>query len=382
MDHPTQVALLHKLFALIDQRQTQMSDAVFLNPVSCYTSGPWLAREQAQLFTSRPLLMGLSTQLLAPGDFLTDDLGSVPVVLVRDLDGRLNAFINVCRHRGARLVEGKGSGARALICPYHGWSYDLQGQLRCLSPANGFTGLTCEQRSLIPLAVTERHGLIWVNPAPGSEIQAADLLGPLDQEVANYGFGSFAHYETRQVQCAFNWKIVIETFLENLHFSFVHQKSILSIFMPGVSQFEGFADHGRLIMPRRSVLELRSKPQEEWDLLQHSVIIYLIYPNTLLLWQGDHLETWRAFPVADHPDRCVAEISLFSPVAATSTSHKRYWDKNMELAIKTVVDEDFAISRGIQKGFVAQGQQHLTFGRMEPALQHFHGWIQRHLSST
>lgn len=379
MDHHTQVSLTRKILDLLEQGSTSLAESIFLNPVSSYTCPEHLELEQARLFRSSALMIGLSCQLAGPGDYLTDDLSGVPIAIVRTSEGGLSAFINVCRHRGARLLDGRGTLKATLSCPYHGWVYDLHGRLRQLLPNDSFQGLQCAERNLVRLSVLEQDGLIWVHPVPGQRIASPCLSGVLADEIGHYGFQSFSHYETRLLRKSFNWKIVIETFLENWHFPFLHRQTVLSIFLPAISQFEPFGHDARLIMPRRSLLTLRDQPQEKWDLLKHSLVIYLLFPNTLLLWQGDHLEVWRVYPVPDKPGQCLAEVALYTRHAATSTRERAHWDKNMALLLETVVEEDFKVSEQIQQGFHSGAQQHLTFGRNEPALRHFHRAIQQAL---
>ena len=91
--------------------------------------------------------------------------------------------------------------------------------------------------------------------------------------------------------------------------------------------------NGRFILPRRSILELRDKPESEWDLLTHSAIIYLLFPNTLIVWQGDHIETWRSFPKGLSTEECIAEAALYAPEPATTEEAMRHWDKNMNLLL-------------------------------------------------
>jgi phenylpropionate dioxygenase-like ring-hydroxylating dioxygenase large terminal subunit len=381
MDHPTQVLLVRKIFSLLDQGTTSLADAPFLNPVSVYHCAHQLALEQAGLFGAYPLLMGLSACLDHPGAYLTDDLSGVPIVIIRAADGTLNAFINVCRHRGARLLEGQGTLKNALTCPYHGWMYNLQGQLVQLMPAGSFPGLTCAEHNLRSLPVFERHGLIWVAREPGQAGSARRPSNTLDAEIAHLRLENFSLYETRLLEKPFNWKNALETFFENWHFPFLHQKTVASIFLPAVSHFEAFGNDARLIMPRRSILTLRDQPPEQWNLLKHSLVIYFPFPNTLVLWQRDHLEIWRVFPKPQTPGACLAQVALYTPRAATTERERDLWDTNMKLLLETVDGEDFEVSTKIQQGIASGAQTHLTFGRNEPALQHFHRVIQQALTA-
>ncbi len=138
MQHATQVELIRRIFAHMESRTTTMADEVYLNDVTDYTCADQLAAERRKLFRDHPLLVGLSCQVRAPGDYLTDDFSGVPILVVRGDSGALNAFMNVCRHRGAKLVDGCGSVRKRFSCPYHAWSYDRDGALASIPQGSGF----------------------------------------------------------------------------------------------------------------------------------------------------------------------------------------------------------------------------------------------------
>jgi hypothetical protein len=105
--------------------------------------------------------------------------------------------------------------------------------------------------------------------------------------------------------------------------------------------------------------------------LKHVAIVYELFPNTVLVWQGDHMETWRVFP-GKTPDESVMHASLYIPEPAATDKAKRHWDRNMKLLLDTVEKEDFPLGEDMQRGFHSDAQDHLLFGRNEPALAHFH----------
>jgi phenylpropionate dioxygenase-like ring-hydroxylating dioxygenase large terminal subunit len=371
MEQATQVALARRVIGFVDRGTTELADAIYLNPVATYSSAEQAARERDVLFRDHPLFFGLSCELPNPGDYRADDLSGAPILVVRNSAGRLKAFLNVCRHRGAKVATGTGSGKRLFVCPYHAFTYDLDGRLTRL-PAEGFPGVSCAERSLVELPVAERHGMIWVRGTPGGDIDIDALLGGLAPEFAAYRLETYSHYKTQTLAKEMNWKLVIDTFLETWHVATLHRETVGPIFQPNVNAFDAFGRNGRLIIPRRSMMELRAEPESSWDFLKHSAIVYTLFPNALLVWQGDHFETWRAFPVGTDTARCVAEAALFTPTPAVTDKAKRHWDRNFDLLMRTVDAEDFPVCLDIQRGFGAGAQQHIMFGRNEPALGHYH----------
>src|SRR5262245_10200593 len=123
MDRQGQIDLLKRLLHYVETRTTTLADAPWRNDVSVYADPEHLAREQQQLFREYPLLVGFASQWGEPGAYRTDDYAGVPILVVRGNDQKLRAFLNVCRHRGARVAKDSGE-TRTFSCPYHAWSYD------------------------------------------------------------------------------------------------------------------------------------------------------------------------------------------------------------------------------------------------------------------
>lgn len=372
MQHATQVELVHRVFDFYDRKSSSMGEAIYRNPTSDYTCSAQAELEHQELFRNYPLVVSLSCQIRNPGDYMTDDLSGVPILVVRTETGAAKAFLNVCRHRGARVARGCGSGKKLFVCPYHAWTYDLEGRLKNVAPANCFPNLSPRDHGLVPLPTVEKYGLIWVRPTPGADFDPDDLLDGLGPELAAYKFETASHYRTSHLHKDMNWKLVIDTFLETWHIGTLHRKTVAPIFQPNINVFDAYGRNGRFILPRRNILDLRGTPENGWDLLKHSAVIYLLFPNTLVIWQGDHVETWRSFP-AGSTGQCTAEAVLYSPEPAVTELAIRHWDKNMDLLLATVEEEDFPVGVDIQRGFQANAQSYVIFGRNEPGLSHYHG---------
>ena len=381
MDQSTQIRLTREVLAHLDNRTTDLADEVMYHDIAAYASPQRLALEKQILFRKYPLLMGMSGQLRARGDYLTDDYSGVPIVVVRDRAGAARAFLNVCRHRGARLVDGCGNAGRVFSCPYHGWSYGLDGKLMGIPDQDSFAGMDKAGRGLVELPLVERDGLIWVLPEVNGELDLVKHLGALGPELASYGFGDYHHYETRVIRRKLNWKIVIDTFLEPYHFGVLHADTVGPIFFPNLCLFEGFGPHLRETLPRRSIEAFRQQPEAEWNLVPHTALVYVLFPNTVLVMQADHVETWRVYPADDKVDECVMYLEFFIPEPADTDKAKLHWDRNMDLTIRTVDEEDFPMGEGIQSSFAAAAQTALVFGRNEPALAHFQRSINEAVAS-
>ena len=139
------------------------------------------------------------------------EAAGTPLLVVRGEDGAVRVFRNACRHRGTRIADGSGC-ARAFVCPYHGWTYRLDGRLRHVPHDHGFPGLDREQHGLVPVACEERLGLVFVTQEPGDPGAEGALAG-LPELIAP----DQRLLAARELEVAVNWKIYLESFLEGYH---------------------------------------------------------------------------------------------------------------------------------------------------------------------
>lgn len=374
MDRQEELAVGRRLLGHIDARTTDLADAMFRNKVINYSSRERAELERDKLFRDRPIFMALSTRLAKPGDFLTEDVGGMPVLITRANDGTAQAFANICRHRGAPVAQGCGH-ARAFTCPYHGWTYDLSGKLLGTTDKVGFAGLELGAHGLVRLPIAEKHGMIFVRPKPlqKDETVAIDIdaeLGPIASDLAALRLDTFPYYSTDRVQPRINWKFAVDTFLEGYHIAHLHRKTIAPYFIGGSGTFDSAGLNGRMCVAKTSIDALRQQPEAERNYRQHVVAIYQIFPNTLIIWQLDHIEIWRAFPGRDDASRCEVEMTIYKP--QDSTRPDSYWEKNRDIAIRTVLEEDFPLGERMQIGFESGATEEVIYGRNEPSLVHFH----------
>ena len=379
MHRHDQIALLKRLLNYVDTRTTAMADAPWRNDVSVYTDTKHLAEEQQILFRQHPILMGFASEWAKPGDFRTDDYVGVPVLVVRGRDGKLRAFLNVCRHRGAKVAKGGGT-ARLFSCPYHAWTYDLAGKVTGIPDERCFPDVRAERSSLAELPLCEKHGLVWVIStlaADGStDFDIDPWLGGLGPELASFEFASWAFYDKRVIPETMNWKILVDTFNEAYHVGFLHRDSLREVLHGNVTDFEAFGLNHRLTFARKKLERLKAEPEDSWDLMWNTTLVYSLFPNTVLIVQGDHVELARVFPREQRPDRAVMELGLYVPQVPGTDDERAHWDKNMQLILDVVTGEDFPTGRSIQIGLTSGAQTHTVFGRNEPAMIHYHQSMQ------
>jgi phenylpropionate dioxygenase-like ring-hydroxylating dioxygenase large terminal subunit len=372
MKRETQLELAHVLHAYVKNGATALAPDVFRNPVSAYSDPARAALERERLFRGLPLFMGMSCRLPGPGDYFAEEIAGIPVLLVRGRDLKVRAFANICRHRGAPVASGCGN-ARAFSCPYHGWTYALDGKLAGIPEQASFPGVEKGVESLAPLPAGEKHGMIFARLAPSAsaEFDVDAHLSGLGEEFESYGFARYSYFASEFMAPAINWKFGIDTFLEAYHLPALHRATVAPLIRGNLGAFDAYGDHGRMTFLRHSSSAWDDKPAADWEVLPHIIAVYRLMPNTILVFQSDHLETWRMLP-GETPDRSVIEFALYAPEPATTDKARAYWQKNYDLAIKTVLTEDFALGERMQRNFMSGVQDEVIYGRNEPALIQFH----------
>ncbi len=373
MDRALQTRLASEILRHLAAGTTDLAPEEMPQPIRLYYDPENAAAERAALFRTLPLVAAHGSELPAPGDFVTGDLGGTPVLLVRQEDGTVRAFTNVCRHRGTPVEAEARGNRRVFVCPFHAWSYERDGRLRGISYPEGFTGVDRAQYGLSRLAAEERHGFVWVVPTPGTAIDVGAWLGvDLDRELSQWALARCVCERATHFANATNWKLVMDGFLEDYHLAVLHKQTVGPYFARNLHRFDAFGRHGRLVPVRANIAQVRDLPPEQVDLLHRVIVIYVLFPNALLIWQNDHFEFWTVFPDPKDVGRCRVTARLLAPSAEVVESERALWDRNWKILMDTVEREDWAAARGIQAGLERGGQTHFLFGRNEIALQHFH----------
>lgn len=380
MRHETQLALIRRVLDLVDRGTTDMVPGEYANPVERYLDPVRFERERDVLFRRLPLILGHASQWPNPGDFATHDATGIPILAVRGDDGRMRAFLNVCRHRGTRVVAGPcGQGAKSFVCPYHAWKYSLAGQLVGVPHRHGFPDLDPAASGLVELTCEERLGFVWVVPSPGPAIDVLDYLGPLADELESFGFDSHVVYDPRSFQRQLNWKLGFDIFLEGYHIRGTHDETIWPMFMDNVGLYDNFSPHLRNVFPKRSIVELRDVDRRQWNLREHANVLYTLFPNTGILIQPDHATVLHTFPTGPATTRI--ESYTLIPEPPETEKARRYWDANNAIFC-AAIDEDYQMGESIQRGLAAGANRSLRFGRFEQALGYFHDAVERALDTA
>ncbi len=200
-----------------------------LLPKATYFDPTWFERERRELFDQAWVFAGISRQLDDPGDFLTLRFMDHPLLVVRDGNGDLRAFHNLCRHRGCEVLEDAGNTGDAIMCPYHRWTYQLDGALRGVpNEAECFDGLAKGELGLLPASVGEYAGMVFVNPSPAPKDDFAAFIANLDEHRWPHAFDAgdmqYSGEVVYEMHC--NWKVFYENAVDGYHLGYLHDQTL------------------------------------------------------------------------------------------------------------------------------------------------------------
>jgi Rieske 2Fe-2S family protein len=282
----------------------------YLLPPEAYQSPDWYEREQRLLFGRTWNLVAYESDLPRPGDYLPVQAGLEPVIVVRDHDGELRAFLNMCRHRGMALACVAGHTDGNVRCPYHGWEFAPDGTLeRIPQRAAQFADIDTGAWGLVSVGVGIWGGMVFVNPDPAA-VPFAEWLGDLPARLGPFDLDQLDEIFRLQVPIACNWKLYIENHVDVLHLWYLHDESL------GMYDHTGFL-HNQVgphwvseerLRPGaerpRGLVPIAHLPEDERDVLRAN----LIFPNVPTSSSESQWMTYQVVPTG--PETSVLDIRI------------------------------------------------------------------------
>ena len=341
---------------------------------AAYTDPDWYRADQAAIFARTWQWVCHVEKVRNPGSYLATEIAGRPIAVVRDRDGVLRAFYNVCKHRAHHLLTGEGETTR-IMCPYHAWVYDLTGQLRRAPETENLVGFDPEAICLDEVQVEEFCGFIYVNLDPDAR-PLAEISGDLATEILHWapdiGDLTFGHRLTYDIKS--NWKNVVDNFLECYHCPTAHKDFCTLVDMDtykvttqGIYSSH-MADAGQGQNAAYDVSNATVRTHAVWWLWPTTCLMRypgrssMIVLNIIPAGPDRTLETYDFFLETPEPDEMELEAI-------------RYLDEVLQV-------EDIGLVESVQRGMETPAFQQGRIvhdpegsGKSEHAVHHFHGLV-------
>ena len=353
MKHERQVEMLKRMLELHDRRQYQLAAEEILHlSLDAYSSQDIFERELETLFSDCPFVAGHTDGVREPGRYMLSEWNHQPYVVVRGHDGVLRAFLNTCRHRGAPLVERQtDKPLRAFVCPFHGWTYGLDGALRGVPRQFSFPGLNKKDHGLKELPVSESMGLVWVHPNPHGSLDPANDVGSFAEDLEHFDLDRFVSFKKVVTEKKANWKLLIQMNLEGYHAARVHRNTLAKHFRNGFLAYDTEGPHLRILAARTNLLESLGVPEEQWKLSDFVLVYYVLFPNTIVIMHDDNVSIRRLFPLSPYRTLYSHEL-LYLPDQYIGDEGIKALRTRFLYNEVLFDDEDFAMAEKVQRNLL------------------------------
>ena len=369
------VAMAERTIAHNKAGTVHLTESVTTIPASNYFDPERWQREVDMIFKRVPLLLAMTAEIKEVNTYKAIDVVGMPVLISRGADGIARAFVNMCSHRGAQLVDPGVGTARRFACPYHNWTYNQEGDLVGVFKQDDFGQLDTSCLGLTQLPIAERAGLIWVTLSPDSKLDFDAFFAGYDEMLEFCDFASMNHFGTR-ILAGPNWKISFDGYVDFYHLPILHKNT----FGPDMSPdalFHRVGPHQRVTGPRGNWAKLEGRPTSEWPESVLTGGVWSVFPHGSIA--GFEIEGHKIYQVARvFPGATADESVTYLDFISTAPKTEEFIaaaNKQIAFLENVVRDEDYATGLKIQRTVKTGAKKDLIFGRNEGGAQYVHGWL-------
>jgi len=364
-------AVFERVFNHIDNSTTDLGERVWREPADNYYSQERFDAEIAML-KRLPVAYCPSAALPDKGSYIARSSAGTPLVVVRGLDDVVRAFINACRHRGMQVASGRGC-SRAFVCPYHAWTYNLEGNLKHIPGQEGFPGVDPEQHGLVEVSAREKGGIVYV-------MQKGEITEDMLEDCLDYFSPEQQMFETEEMVDEANWKILNETLMEGYHIKSLHSETFYPYGLDNINLVEIYGANSRVTYPFRRIEKMRDVAPDQRRIDGLVTSVYLVFPTASVSVLSKHTNLAILEPLSPTSSRWVLYRMVNRAVDGKDIPLEEAQRDALFVGDSGQI-EDREAARAIQQSVSSNGNTHFTFGHFESAIVNFHQHLAKYLNN-
>ena len=358
---------IERIFSHIDNGTTDLGDEIWKEPVENYYSQERFDLEITAL-KNLPIPFCPSSALLENGSYIARRASGTPLLVVRGHDGKIRAFINACRHRGMKVATGSGCKKKAFVCPYHAWTYSLDGSLKNIPGQNGFPDLDNADYGLAEVSAIEQGGIVYVQ-------QEGTIAESFIDRCINFFEQDAKLFNYSEVTDETNWKLLTETLLEGYHIKSLHKNTFYPYGLNNINIVETDGPNARVIFPFKRIEKIRNIESRNRSLSGVATSVFHLFPNASVSVLSKHTSLTIMEPLSPTRVQTVS-YHVFNAEKDGEVISLKDAQRDAKFVNESGQSEDREAARAIQETVTTSANSHLTFGFFEKAIVNFH----KHLS--
>ncbi|MBB4613034.1 MULTISPECIES: aromatic ring-hydroxylating dioxygenase subunit alpha [Novosphingobium] len=343
----------------------------FQTPASMFTSAERFALEQQHLFRARAVPLAVSALIAENGTAMGHDALGIPLIISRDKQGQAHVFLNACQHKGAKLLETcEPMKAARMTCPYHAWTFGLDGKLLAVARPETFVGLDKSSRNLVELPSREHGGIIWVMLDRNAEPDFSPLVPELAEDLEALDLPRLHVYGRKRFEIAANWKLVLEPFLEGYHVQRLHAQTVGPMFAdvpnvvdllgPTIRQISGKANFtpDDLALPGENI---------------HKTVttVYNMFPNCVVITSPWYISVMLLHPRA--ADHTTVEYHMLTRSVPDNPKAEELYARSYEMVLNVFGNEDFRAAEISHAGLATGALDTCVYSGLEASIATYYG---------
>lgn len=360
MMSPGQQSAMRRIASHEDAKVPQIEAT---RPATIFTSQERYDLEQAHIFKKRAIPLTISALIAEPGTAMGHESTGIPLIVSRDREGKAHVFLNACQHKGAKLLETcEVVKTGRMTCPYHAWTFGVDGKLIGVARAETFLNLDKSKRNLAELPSREQGGIIWVMLDRNAEPDFSSIVPELGEDLDALDIGTSHVYGRKSFDVKANWKLVLEPFLEGYHVQRLHASTVGPLYADVPNVVDKLGPTVRQISGK-----LNFTPQD-LDVAGENIhktvtTVYNIFPNCVVITSPWYISVMFLHPRA--PDRTIVDYHNLTRVAPDNPKAEKLYKTSYDMVLDVFGNEDYRAAEISHAGLATGALESVVYSGLE-----------------